>query len=186
MMASGEIRLSTTMLRRMPVLAQSGGLNSAFTRDASNPLAGGDYTNDTPAYIAALRADPTSGLAYAESIMQYVSSTTGNEEALAFYANEDGTYSSTFYNGDSPTHTSIDALTSGDSLVVLEHTHPDQICVACFFGGAARGPSIGDSITASQYPNAYMAIWEYNADGSHDYIYYGPTVGMPWNPPGKH
>jgi RHS repeat-associated protein len=166
--------------------AQSGGLNATFTRDASNPIAGGDYTNDTPAYIAALRADPASGLAYAESIMQYVSSITGNEEALAFYANEDGTYSYTFYNGDSPAHTPIDDLTGGDSLVILEHVHPMQICQVCFFGGAARGPSIGDSITANQHPNAYMAIWEYNIDGSHDYIYYGPTVGLPWSPPPGH
>ena len=170
-----------------PNSAQSGGLNATFTRDGSNPQAGGDYTNDTPAYIAALRADPTTGLTYAESILQYLGSAAPNEEALALYANEDGTYSYTFYSGDSPSRTPAYSYTDGDALVLLEHTHPVQICMMCgFFGGAAQGPSIGDSITANQYPNAYMAIWEYNNNGTHDYIYYGPTVGLPWWPPQKH
>ena len=149
----------------------------------SNPQAGGDYTNLTPAYIAALRADPTTGLAYAESILQYTASAAPNEVALALYANEDGTYTYEFYAGDSPSHTPVYSYTDGDSLALLEHTHPVQICLMCgLTGGAAQGPSLGDSLTANQYPNAYMAIWQYNYNGTHSYIYYGPTVGLPWPP----
>jgi hypothetical protein len=116
--------VSGACTRRAPVLAQSGDLNAIYTRDASNPQAGGDSTDLTPANIAALRADPTTGLAYAESILQYTASAAPNEVALALYANEDGTYSYDFYAGDSPSHTPVYSYTDGDSLVLLEHTHP--------------------------------------------------------------
>jgi RHS repeat-associated protein len=165
-------------------LAQSGGLNEIYSRDPSNPQAGGDSTDVTPANIAALRADPNTGLAYAESVLQYTALINPNEVALALYANEDGTYSYEFYAGDSPSHTPVYSYTDGDSLALLEHTHPVQICFMCgLTGGASQGPSIGDSLTANQYPNAYMAIWQYNYNGTHSYVYYGPTVGLPWSPP---
>jgi hypothetical protein len=60
---------------------------------------------------------------------------TKNETPMAFYANEDGTYSWKLYDGDSPIHTPVYSYTDGDSLVILEHTHPLQNCLfSCFIG----------------------------------------------------
>ena len=63
MKASGEIRLSTTTMRRMPVLAQSQDAGTAQSQSpASIPQASGpaDYQIDTPITVTAQSTAPTS------------------------------------------------------------------------------------------------------------------------------
>jgi RHS repeat-associated protein len=158
------------------------GLNAATKANQQ----GGPFTHDVPQAVADLRDDPGTGFAQAESAAQYFSSINDNKETtLAFYRSNDGNYFPIFYFGDSSTHSDLPPLLRDDAdLLVVEHTHPDEYCTACIFGGVRQGPSLGDSWSAAQYPNAYFIINEANPLHSHDFIYFGPKVGLPWAPPG--
>jgi RHS repeat-associated protein len=158
------------------------GLNAATKANQQ----GGPFTHDVPQAVADLRDDPSTGFAQAESAAQYFSSINDNKETtLAFYRSSDGNYFPVFYFGDSSTHSDLPPLLRDDAdLLVVEHTHPDEYCTACILGGVRQGPSLGDSWSAAQYPNAYFIINEANPLHSHDFIYFGPKVGLPWAPPG--
>jgi len=168
---------------------QSRGFDLASSGRSSK--AGGPYTTDAPADVDKLRADSNSGLADAESYAADYSDRTGNEIAIAYYRNTDGTnlspdgvHSYSFYYGANGTEIDLPALDRND-LLILEHTHPIPVALGPFgrfFGGSGLGPSFQDSITANYYSNSYSIIRRTLSSTQHDYIYYGASSGYPWSP----
>jgi len=162
----------------------------------------GPYTTKTPAGLAALRKDTSTGIAEDERQLRARHHDSQNfwdrlfgipaEESLAVWRNnKTGKYTAQFDTGPNAHSMGIVGYTGAEgwTLVLLEHTHPTPWgCIDCVFttGYAARGPSgyvngdphSGDMgwTTRPEYSHTFFVIQDVDRSRTPGFIYYGKTA----------